>query len=87
MQSLNLSPARSVRGDLSVPGDKSISHRYVMFSSLAPGRSVIEHFSSGADVAATIFHCLGIEAHAPIADQQGRPFEVCTGKPIRALLG
>ena len=54
MHSLTLSPAISVRGDLSVPGDKSISHRYVMFSSLAPGRSVIEHLSSGADVAATM---------------------------------
>lgn len=42
---------------------------------------------SPADVAATIFHCLGIDAHAHITDQQGRPFEVCTGKPIRALLG
>ncbi|MEO6222537.1 MAG: 3-phosphoshikimate 1-carboxyvinyltransferase [Vicinamibacterales bacterium] len=54
MQSLTLSPAGSVRGDLSVPGDKSISHRYVLLSSLAPGRSVIEHLSSGADVAATM---------------------------------
>jgi 3-phosphoshikimate 1-carboxyvinyltransferase len=54
MQSLTLSPAASVRGALSVPGDKSISHRYVMLSSLAPGRSVIEHLSSGADVAATM---------------------------------
>ena len=54
MQSLTLAPAESVRGDLSVPGDKSISHRYVLLSSLAPGRSVIEHLSSGADVAATI---------------------------------
>ena len=54
MQSLVLAPAGSVRGDISVPGDKSISHRYVLLSSLAPGRSVIEHLSSGADVAATI---------------------------------
>jgi len=54
MQSLILSPAESVHGDLSVPGDKSISHRYVLLSALAPGRSVIEHLSSGADVAATV---------------------------------
>lgn len=54
MQSLALSPADKVRGSISVPGDKSISHRYVLLSSLAPGRSVIEHLSSGADVAATI---------------------------------
>ncbi len=54
MHSLTLSPVRAVRGDLEVPGDKSISHRYVMLSALAPGRSVIEHLSSGADVAATV---------------------------------
>lgn len=54
MQSLTLVPADKVRGSISVPGDKSISHRYVLLSSLAPGRSVIEHLSSGADVAATI---------------------------------
>jgi 3-phosphoshikimate 1-carboxyvinyltransferase len=54
MQSLILSPADSIRGDLTVPGDKSVSHRYVLLSSLAPGRSVIEHLSSGADVAATV---------------------------------
>lgn len=54
MQSLTLSPVRAVRGDLSVPGDKSISHRYVLLSALARGRSMIEHLSSGEDVAATI---------------------------------
>jgi len=54
MHPLTVSPVRAVRGDLEVPGDKSISHRYVMLSALAPGRSVIEHLSSGADVAATV---------------------------------
>ncbi len=39
------------------------------------------------DVAATIYHCLGIDPHADVTDQQGRPFVVSTGKPIRALLG
>jgi len=54
MQSLTLSPVAAVHGDLAVPGDKSISHRYVLLSALAPGRSIIEHLSSGADVAATV---------------------------------
>lgn len=54
MQSLTLFPVAAVRGDLAVPGDKSISHRYVLLSALAPGRSVIEQLSSGADVAATV---------------------------------
>jgi hypothetical protein len=40
-----------------------------------------------ADVAATIYHCLGIEAATHMTDQQGRPLVVGTGKPIQALLG
>jgi len=42
---------------------------------------------SPADVAATIYHCLGIDPNAHVTDQQGRPIAVCTGKPIHALLG
>jgi hypothetical protein len=42
---------------------------------------------SPADIAATIYHCLGIDSRAHITDQQGRPFVVCTGKPVPALLG
>jgi 3-phosphoshikimate 1-carboxyvinyltransferase len=63
MHQLPISPVRAIRGDLRVPGDKSISHRYVLLSSLAPGRSVIEHLSSGADVAATVacMQALGVD--------------------------
>jgi hypothetical protein len=42
---------------------------------------------SPADVAATIYHCLGIEPHSQVSDQQGRPLIVCGGQPIQALLG
>lgn len=42
---------------------------------------------SPADLAATIYHCLGIDPRAHVADQQGRPLVVCPGSPIRALLG
>ncbi len=39
------------------------------------------------DVAATIYHCLGVEPCAQVADQEGRPLVVSTGQPILALLG
>jgi uncharacterized protein (DUF1501 family) len=39
------------------------------------------------DVAATIYHCLGIDPHTTLTDQQGRPIVACTGKPIHAVLG
>ncbi|HVS39738.1 MAG TPA: DUF1501 domain-containing protein, partial [Gemmataceae bacterium] len=42
---------------------------------------------SPADVAATIYHCLGVEPRSQVADREGRPLMVSTGKPILALLG
>ena len=46
----------ALRGEITVPGDKSISHRAVMFGSLAEGRTEISHFLQGADCLSTI-HC------------------------------
>jgi hypothetical protein len=42
---------------------------------------------SPADVAATIYHCLGIDPRSLVTDQQGRPLVVSGGQPIQALLG
>lgn len=42
---------------------------------------------SPADVAATIYHCLGIDPRAHVTDQQGRPLVLSSGNPIHALLG
>ncbi|MBL8601131.1 MAG: 3-phosphoshikimate 1-carboxyvinyltransferase [Myxococcales bacterium] len=45
--------ARPLRGVISVPGDKSISHRALLFSALAEGPSTLHGVSDGADVGAT----------------------------------
>ncbi|MEY8337116.1 3-phosphoshikimate 1-carboxyvinyltransferase [Lachnospiraceae bacterium 62-35] len=52
-----------LRGEISVPGDKSISHRSIMFGSLAKGTTEITHFLQGADCLSTIscFQKMGIE--------------------------
>jgi uncharacterized protein (DUF1501 family) len=42
---------------------------------------------SPADVAATIYHCLGIDPHAHVTDQQSRPIVLSLGKPLQAVLG
>ena len=42
---------------------------------------------SPPDVAATIFHCLGIYAESHVTDQHGSPFFIATGHPIRGILG
>jgi 3-phosphoshikimate 1-carboxyvinyltransferase len=52
-----------VSGELKLPGDKSISHRAVMFSSLAEGKSKVYNLSNGEDVISTqkCFKQLGVE--------------------------
>jgi 3-phosphoshikimate 1-carboxyvinyltransferase len=47
-------PARNVRGSVTLPGDKSISHRYAMLAALADGPSRVENYSTGADCASTL---------------------------------
>lgn len=54
---VTVEPARSLRGRLRVPGDKSISHRYAILAALAPGTSTITGYASGADCHATL-RCL-----------------------------
>jgi 3-phosphoshikimate 1-carboxyvinyltransferase len=60
---LVIKPARSLWGTVSVPGDKSISHRAVMLGALAEGATLIENFLPGEDCLATVacFRKLGVE--------------------------
>ncbi len=68
MATRQISAAPRLRGALSVPGDKSISHRAVMFNAIAEGKAEITHFLPGADCLSTIacFRAMGvqIEQHA-----------------------
>lgn len=61
---LNVNKKNKLKGEVTIPADKSISHRAVMFSSLANGVSVIENFSKGADCLSTleVFKSLGVKA-------------------------
>ncbi|MGN6511964.1 MAG: 3-phosphoshikimate 1-carboxyvinyltransferase [Lysobacteraceae bacterium] len=56
-----------LRGELVVPGDKSVSHRAVMLAALADGSSRIEGFLEGEDTRATaaVFSRLGVRIEAP----------------------
>ncbi|AKP47573.1 3-phosphoshikimate 1-carboxyvinyltransferase [Bacillus smithii] len=51
-----------LRGVIHVPGDKSISHRAIMFGSIAQGKTTIRHFLRGQDCLSTIdcFRKLGV---------------------------
>ena len=55
--SVVIKPARSVSGSITLPGDKSISHRYAMLAAIASGASHFSNFSTGADCASTL-HCM-----------------------------
>lgn len=45
-----------------------------------------EHQVHPADIAATIYHCLGLDPRGHVTDQQGRPLVLSAGNPIRSLL-
>ena len=55
--------ASHFKGEIRVPGDKSISHRAVMFGSIAQGLTEIHNFLQGADCLSTIacFEKMGID--------------------------
>ncbi len=99
---LEILPANKLKGTIILPGDKSISHRAVMFSALAERRTEVEGFLEGEDCLNTIlaFQSLGIkiertESHLIIYGQglQGlqKPTDVIdvgnSGTTIRLLLG
>lgn len=48
---------QAVRGTITVPGDKSISHRALLFGAIAQGKTTIHNLSSSADVMSTL-HCI-----------------------------
>lgn len=60
---MKFSRCSALRGELTVPGDKSISHRAVMFGALSEGITEVTNFLQGADCLSTIdcFRRLGIE--------------------------
>ncbi len=72
---------RRLRGMIEVPGDKSISHRSILFNAVAEGNAVITNFLTGADCLSTIacMRAMGVEV-----DQEGTTVRVC-GRGLRGL--
>jgi 3-phosphoshikimate 1-carboxyvinyltransferase len=52
--SIVVRPARTVRGVVRIPGDKSISHRYAMLAAISEGTSLFHNFSAARDCASTL---------------------------------
>lgn len=72
-----------LKGSVTVPGDKSISHRSVMFGALAEGVTEVTNFLQGADCLSTIrcFNQMGIE----ITHDQSTDKIIVHGKGIHGL--
>lgn len=64
-------PVTALKGSIIVPGDKSISHRAVMFGSIARGVTTIHGFLKGEDCLATIaaFQAMGVKIDMSAEDQ------------------
>lgn len=60
-----LHPAHTLRGEVITPGDKSISHRSIMFGALAEGTTRVSGFLTGEDNLSTLraFQAMGIAIH------------------------
>ncbi|MCU0640894.1 MAG: 3-phosphoshikimate 1-carboxyvinyltransferase [Candidatus Margulisbacteria bacterium] len=54
MTLIRIEPAARLTGELTVPGDKSISHRAIMIGALARGKTTVNNFLASADCLATI---------------------------------
>lgn len=62
-----VSPGGAARGDIRVPGDKSMSHRSIMLGSIAEGMTEVTGFLEGEDALATMqaFRDMGVQIEGP----------------------
>lgn len=83
MATLTVSKAKSLRGRVRVPGDKSISHRAVMLGSIASGTTEVRGFLWGADCLSTVrcFRALGVN----IIEDQAAGTVTIEGRGLRGL--
>ena len=80
-----ISPARGVHGVVSVPGDKSISHRYAMLTSIAQGDSKIRNYSTGADCHSTLSCMRQLGVSHSFAEEDGSQTLTVHGQGMHAL--
>jgi 3-phosphoshikimate 1-carboxyvinyltransferase len=83
MAKITVKGAKRLRGEITIPGDKSISHRSVLFNSIAEGTAHITNFLPGEDCLSTIacMQAMGVDIKF---DAANRTVEV-VGKGLRDL--
>ena len=75
-----ISPARGLHGVVTVPGDKSISHRYAMLTAIAQGESQIHNYATGADCQSTLACMSALGIQHEVKEVEGRPVLFVHGK-------
>ncbi len=75
-----VSPASALHGVVTVPGDKSISHRYAMLAGIAQGESRIYNYSTGADCQSTLACMQALGVGHEFAEHDGRRVLIVHGK-------
>ena len=81
VNSITIQPAASVRGEIVVPGDKSISHRSIMLGAIANGVTTVRGFLRGEDNMSTMhaFSAMGVEIN-----DDGETIQI-TGRGLHGL--
>ncbi len=82
METRTVKPASGLRGEITIPGDKSISHRSIMLGSLANGTTLVRGFLHGEDNHSTLnaFRAMGVEV------AEAKDGDLCiTGKGLHGL--
>jgi 3-phosphoshikimate 1-carboxyvinyltransferase len=79
---ITIKPAASVKGEITVPGDKSISHRSIMLGAIANGTTTVRGFLRGGDNMSTMgaFRSMGVQI-----DDDGETV-VIQGKGLHGLV-
>jgi 3-phosphoshikimate 1-carboxyvinyltransferase len=78
---MQIEPAASIRGDVAVPGDKSISHRALLLGAIADGESEIDGFGASKDTLST---AAAVQALGAGVEVQGASLRVA-GVGLRGL--
>ena len=86
MTGLISSPVSGLRGEAAVPGDKSISHRSLMFGALAHGRTAVTGLLEGEDVihTADALRAMGATIEAPAENGGTWHIEGIGDTPLRS---
>jgi len=81
MKTETIHPAKNLSGQLELPGDKSISHRYAMIAALAEGTSELRNFAAARDCHSTLGCMKALGAQVKV---EGTTVRI-TGQGLRGL--